>query len=147
VKLGELGGRGSADAAEWSDLGVVLRPDGGGARDLLQCCNPAVIEMLIVVFAVETLDKCVVHGSPRLSQYVSIAMPLRPRHEHPAGELRAVFGAHNLGIAPEDGCPIQQPGHLFAWDAVVHRNIHLLAGEVIGHRQIHQPAPVAMAFR
>ena len=72
--MGELGGRHSADAAVRSDLVVVLLPDRFGNSGLLQCRKPALIEMLIPEFAVEALDKPVLHRRPGLNQDVSNAM-------------------------------------------------------------------------
>ena len=72
-------------------------------------------------------------------------MALRPRHESPAGELRAVVGAHRQWVAAEDGRAIEQARDVVARDAPVHRDVHTLVAEAVGDRQELDAPPVGQA--
>ena len=47
-----------------------------------------------------------------LDQYVANAVRLRPGHECPAGELRAVVGSHRLRIPAKQRSAVQNPSHV-----------------------------------
>lgn len=80
-----------------------------------------------------------------LDQNVLYPMGVRPTHECPAGEPRAVVGAHGQRVAAEDGGAIEQPGDVLARDAPVHGDVHTLMAEVIGHRQALEAPTVGQA--
>ena len=94
MQLGESSRWDAPQAAVRPDLVVVLSPDGYGRTRLVQGLKPALVRVLVTELAVEALDVAVLHRTPRLDQDVANAVCLRPGHEGPAGELRAVVGAH-----------------------------------------------------
>ena len=114
MQLGESSRGDAPQAAVGPDFVVVLSPYGHGLTRLEQGLKPAVIQMLVTELAVEALDVAVLHRASRLDQDVANAVGLHPGHERPAGELRAVVGAHGLRVATKQRCPIQNAGHVLA---------------------------------
>ncbi len=122
-------------AAVRSDLVVVTPPCGNGLAGLLQGLKPVLIEALISEGAVEAFDVRVLGWAARFDQDVFDAVLLRPRHECPAGELRAVVGSDLLGVTPKRGCPVQQARHVSTAHAEVCGDVHALVAEVIRNGQ------------
>lgn len=63
------------------DLVVLLESGGYGHRGLMQCLEPALVQVLVAKLAVEALDVGVLHMAPGLDQDVADAVRLRLRHE------------------------------------------------------------------
>jgi len=135
MQCGKLGWRHAPAATVRPDLVEVLPPNGDGRSSLRQCLEPVLVQALVAKLAVEALDVAVLHRPARLDQEMANAVGLRPRHEGPAGELRAIVGANGPWIAAEDGCLIEQPGYILARDAIVGGDVDTLMAEVICHGQ------------
>ena len=135
MQCGVLGWRHAPAAAVRPDLVVILAPGGDSRPRLGQGFEPVLVQALIAELSVEALDVAVLHGFPGLDQQMLDAVCLRPAHECPAREFRAVVGTHGLRIAAEQGGLIEQARHILARDAEVGGNVDALMAEVIGHRQ------------
>lgn len=72
------------------------------------------VQAFVAEFAIEALDVTVLHGSSWLDQEMANAMLLRPGHERPTGEFRAVVGTHRQRVATEGGSLIQQARDVLA---------------------------------
>lgn len=139
---GELGRPDAATAAVRPDLVVVAPPRTDHLAGLDERREAVLVEALVAEFAVEALNKAVLHGTARRDQQVLDAVLLRPGDEGPAGELRAVVGAHRPPVAAEPGSLIQHAHEVGAADAMVDRDVDALVGKVVGDRQALQAAPV-----
>jgi hypothetical protein len=104
-----------SNSAVWSNLAVVLMPDGDGPARLGQGLEPVLVEALIPGFAVEALDVSVLFGLARLNQDVVDGSCLHPGHGGPAGELRSVVRPDGLWIVLEACNSRKDPGHVSAW--------------------------------
>lgn len=69
MKVGELNRWNSSNAAIRADLVVVLVPDRGRISCLLQCLEPALIEVFILKLSIETLDVTILHSPVELRCY------------------------------------------------------------------------------
>jgi hypothetical protein len=78
MKVGELISWNPSNATLWPDMVVVLFPNRGRIPCLLQCFEPALIEVFNSKLAVETLDIAVLHRATRLNQDVTNAMLHKP---------------------------------------------------------------------
>ena len=145
MQLGEPSRWHASQAAVRSDLVVVRSQDRHGCSGLVQALKPALVEVLVAELAIEARDVAVLHRAPRLDQDVASAMRLRPGHEGPAGELRAVVGSHRLRVPTKQRSSIQYQGHVLARDAEVHRDLHTLMAEIVGHREVLQAPPAREA--
>lgn len=74
MQLGEASRWHASQAAVRPDLVVVGSPDRHGHPGLMQCLEPALVQVLATELAVEALDEAVLHGAPRLDQGVADAM-------------------------------------------------------------------------
>src|SRR3954471_1645206 len=133
--LGEAGWRDASKAAVRSDLVEVLSPRGFGSPSLGQRLEPVLVQALVAELAVEALDVAVLHRPAGLDQDVPNAVPLRPRHEGAAGELRTVVGAHGRRVAAEPRRLIEQPRDVLARDSEVDRDLHAFVAEVVRNRE------------
>jgi len=145
--LGETCRRYPTHTAVRPDLVVVLAPTGRRTSGFAERLEPLFVEVLIAELAVEALDVAVLHRPPGLDQDVADAARLRPGHEDPAGEFRAVIGAYGQRVTPKPGRLIQHPGHVLARDAVVHGDLYALVAEVISHCQVLQAPAIGQAVR
>lgn len=93
MQLGETSRWHASQVAVRPDFVVVRAPDRHGHPGVVQGLEPALVQMLVTELAVEALDVAVLHLAPRLDQDVANAVRLRPGHECPSGELRAVVNA------------------------------------------------------
>ena len=114
MQLGEASRWHAPQAAVRPDFVVVRAPDGHGCSGLMQGLEPALVEVLIAELAIEALDVAVLHRAPWLDQDVADAMRLRPGHECPAGELRAVVGSHRLRVPTKQRSAVQDAGDIVA---------------------------------
>ncbi len=110
MQLSEASRSHASQAAVRPDLVVVRSPDRHGHPGLMQCLQPALVQVLVPELAVEALDLAILHGAPRLDQDVANAPRLRPGREGSAGELRAIVRTHRLRVPTEQRSAVQHPG-------------------------------------
>ena len=89
------------------DLVVVLTTQRDARSGLLQRLEPFLVQALVPELSVEALDVAVLHRPAWLDQDVPDAVAVRPGHESPAGELRAVVRSHRQRVAAKQRSPVQ----------------------------------------
>ena len=80
----------------WSNLVVILTPDGDTLTGLSQGFQPVLVEAFVPELAIEAFDIGVLGGFARLDQDVLNASCLHPCHEGSASELGSVVGSDGL---------------------------------------------------
>ncbi len=73
-------------------------------------------------------------------------MGLRPSHECPTGEFRAVVGTYHLGVAAKGCRLLEQARDVLAGDAEVVGDIDALMAEVVGNGQTFDPSAIDQAI-
>ena len=135
MQLGELGRRDAPQAAVGPHLVVVDAPLTDDIPGLRERLEPVLVQALVAELAVEALDVAVLHRPARFDQDVADAMLVRPSHEGPAGELRAVVGANGQRVAPKARRLVQHARDVSARDPEVDADLNALVAEVVGHGQ------------
>src|SRR5574343_434880 len=141
----ELRWRHPPAAAVRPHLVVVGPPACDLVARLFQALEPVLVQALVAELAVEALDIGVLRGLAGLVEDVAHSLGLRPSHEGPAGELRALVGSDGLRIAPEPGDLVQHAHDVLATNAVIDGDVHALVAEVVGHGQALDAPPAGQA--
>lgn len=125
-----------------ADLVAILSPILDDLPCLRNAAEPVFVQTFVADFVVEAFGVAVLLRLAGLD-VVPVDVILGCKDQHgAAGQLRAVVGDDNLGLAARGDQPVQLPHNAQAWQGCVCRDRQTLSRAFIDHRQHVEPSAV-----